>query len=73
LHGITGEQSIQVYQGQFLLPNYSGGSIYDPGTRSISEVQSVVDQFKKRNSMRESVLKRLDGQSADWWKPARKW
>jgi hypothetical protein len=73
LGGITGEQSIQVYQGQFFLPNYSGGSIYDPGTRSIQQVQSVVDQFKKRNSVRESVLNRLDGQSADWWEPARKW
>lgn len=73
LDGITGEQTIQVYQGQLFLPNYSGGSIYDPKTRSIKQVQSVVDQFKKRNSMRESVLNRLDGQSADWWEPARKW
>jgi hypothetical protein len=39
---------------QFFLPNYSGGSVYDPKTRSIKQVQSVVDQFKKRNSMRES-------------------
>jgi hypothetical protein len=73
LGGMTGEQSIQVYQGQFFLPNYSGGSIYDPKTQSIKQVQSVVDQFKKRNSMRESVLNRLDGQSADWREAARKW
>jgi hypothetical protein len=67
LPGMPGEPSIQVFQGWLFLPDYLGGSIYDPGTRSIKHVQSIVDQVKKRNSNREFVLGQLGGQSADWW------
>jgi hypothetical protein len=69
LPGVTGEQSIKNFQGRLFLSDYLGGSVYDPGTRSIKQVQCVVDEFNKRSVMRESVLGRLGGQSADWWEP----
>jgi hypothetical protein len=51
LPGVTGGQSIQDFQGRLFLPDYLGGSVYDPGTLSIKQVHSVADQFKKRNSI----------------------
>lgn len=72
MRGVAGEQSIKIFQDQFFLPDYSGGSVYDSATRSIKQIPAVVEQFKKRKSMRESVLERLGGQSASWWEPARK-
>jgi hypothetical protein len=70
LRGITAGLSMSVFQNQFLLPEYLGGSVYNPATRTVKKAVALMDQVKKRKAMHQSLLERLGGRSADWWEPA---
>lgn len=66
--GIGAEGAVISPSGSsFLLTSESSVAMYDVATRSLLTESPAIEQTKKQNTSRAELLRKLGGQSADWW------
>lgn len=68
LQGVVAEGAvITAFGSSFLLTGESSTGLYDVATRSLLTESPAIEQAKKQNARRAELLRKLGGQSADWW------